>query len=196
MRLIRLTYKTLKDEELVHRLQNGDKRAFDQLYERYAQLLFHFFMKALWKDKEKAEDFVHDFFAKLIRRPELFDVDRSFKTWMYAVANNMCKNEYRKHQTRKEVKTDVEYSLHPTDQNQNVLKLTQEAQFQNAFQLELSKMDDKHREVFHLRHLEGLSLKEIADILAINEGTVKSRLFYATKQLADGLRAFEHILID
>jgi RNA polymerase sigma-70 factor (ECF subfamily) len=196
MRLIRPTYTSLKDEDLVQRMQQGDKRAFDQLYERYAQVLGYFFMKALWRDKEKAEDFVHDFFAKLISQPELFDVNRTFKTWMYAVANNMCKNEYRKQGTRKEMKSDFGSNFQVVDSKENIVNRTQDAQFKTAFQLELDKMDDKHREVFSLRHLEGLSIKEIAEVLSINEGTVKSRLFYATKHLATVLKEFEHVLID
>ena len=55
------------------------------------------------------------------------------------------------------------------------------------------KLDDKHKSVFSLRHFEGFSLKEIAETLNINEGTVKSRLFYATKTLAGTLKEFNPI---
>jgi RNA polymerase sigma-70 factor (ECF subfamily) len=55
-------------------------------------------------------------------------------------------------------------------------------------------MDEKHREVFALRHLEGLSMKEIAEVMEINEGTVKSRLFYATKFLAEKLKVYNPVL--
>jgi RNA polymerase sigma-70 factor (ECF subfamily) len=115
---------------------------------------------------------------------------------MYAVANNMCKNEYRKQGTRKEMKSDFGSNFQVVDSKENIVNRTQDAQFKTAFQLELDKMDDKHREVFSLRHLEGLSIKEIAEVLSINEGTVKSRLFYATKHLATVLKEFEHVLID
>jgi RNA polymerase sigma-70 factor (ECF subfamily) len=57
----------------------------------------------------------------------------------------------------------------------------------------LDELDDKHKEVFSLRHIEGLSIKEIAEVLEINEGTVKSRLFYATKYLAESLKEFNPI---
>jgi RNA polymerase sigma factor (sigma-70 family) len=132
----------------------------------------------------------------LIRQPELFDVNRTFKTWMYAVASNMCKNEYRKNETRKEYKSDVDTAFQYIDSKENILQQTQNAQFKQAFLTELKKMDQKHREVFSFRHLDGLSIKEIADILLISEGTVKSRLFYATKHLAHVLKEFEHVLID
>jgi RNA polymerase sigma-70 factor (ECF subfamily) len=109
----------------------------------------------------------------------------------------MCKNEYRKQGTRKEMyAAGGDAPLAVPDPAMNVLKVTQDAQFNEAFQSALKNMDDKHREVFTLRHIEGLSLKEIAEILQINEGTVKSRLFYATKHLATVLKEFERVLID
>ena len=64
------------------------------------------------------------------------------------------------------------------------------ALFREAFEGQLLVLDAKHREVFELRHFDGLSMKEIADVLKISEGTVKSRLFYATKYLAEGLKDF------
>jgi RNA polymerase sigma-70 factor (ECF subfamily) len=55
------------------------------------------------------------------------------------------------------------------------------------------ELKSEHQEVFALRHMDGLSIKEIAEVLDINEGTVKSRLFYATKQLADKLKEFNTV---
>ena len=66
--------------------------------------------------------------------------------------------------------------------------------FKNSFQRCLADLDDKHREVFSLRHEDALSIKEIADVLEISDGTVKSRLFYATKYLAESLKEFNPTL--
>jgi RNA polymerase sigma-70 factor (ECF subfamily) len=54
-------------------------------------------------------------------------------------------------------------------------------------------LDEKHREAFALRHIEGLSVKEIAEVLNINEGTVKSRVFYAIKYLSEELKVFNPV---
>ena len=86
------SYKKSSDEELMLSISKGEKKAFDELYARYADALLRYFTRLLWKDREKAEDFVHDLFAKIIQKPELFDASRTFKTWVYSVANNMCKN--------------------------------------------------------------------------------------------------------
>lgn len=190
MKLFRKEYGTMSDEQLIIAMAGGDKRAFDLLYGRYAGALTSYFMRMLWRDREKAEDFVHDLFTKLIHRPELFDPSRSFKTWMYSVANNMCKNEYKKQEIRKNTSNGLDSSYAVSDANQNTMNSVHHTMFKEAFDEQIRLLDAKHREVFELRHFDGLSMKEISEILEINEGTVKSRLFYATKYLAEALRDF------
>lgn len=190
MRLFKTQHKSMTDESLMQAISSGDKRAFDELYLRYAGPLLGYFMRMLWRDREKSEDFVHDLFAKIVNKPELFDVTRSFKTWMYSVANNMCKNEYKKQEVRKGMSNGLDHHYTLSDKNSNVMNEVQDKFFQEAFQKSLVDLDDKHKEAFSLRHLEGLSIKEIAEVLEINEGTVKSRLFYATKYLAQSLKEF------
>ncbi len=191
MRLLRKEYSSMTDEQLVIALAGGDQRAFDQLYNRYARPLTSYFMRMLWRDREKAEDFLHDLFTKLIHRPELFDTTRSFKTWVYSVANNMCKNEYKKQEIRKNTSNGLDSSYAVADQNKNTFNEVHHSLFKKQFDEQLVLLDQKHKEVFELRHFDGLSMKEIAEILAISEGTVKSRLFYATKYLAEGLKDFQ-----
>ncbi len=195
MIIVKKRFDSLSDEDLMVQLSLGEKRAFDEIYMRYSGVLFGYFNKMLWQDKEKAQDMVHDLFAKLIVNPTAFDANRSFKTWLFTIACNMCKNEFKKIEVRKNVSNslDQHYSLKSED---NVLNTVQDKFFKVAFDESMESLDDKHREVFSLRHLQGLSMKEIADVLVINEGTVKSRLFYATKQLAEKLKDYQSILIE
>ena len=144
--------------------------------------------------REKAEDFVHDIFAKIVRRPELFDPSRKFKTWLYSVANNMCKNEYKKQEVRKNTSSGLDTHYTVSDTNANVLSEVQDSQFREEFEESLLALDEKHSQVFSLRHIQGLAIKEIAEILEISEGTVKSRLFYATKYLAESLKDFNPVI--
>jgi RNA polymerase sigma-70 factor (ECF subfamily) len=76
------------------------------------------------------------------------------------------------------------------DPSSNVLNEVQDMIFQEAFQKSMTDLDQKHKEVFALRHMDGLSIKEISEVLETNEGTIKSRLFYATKYLAASLSEF------
>lgn len=193
MQLFKPKYNSLTDEELMKALSKGDQRAFDELYKRFYAQLLGYFKNMLWGDREKAEDMVHDIFAKIIKNPDYFDINRSFRTWLFSVASNMCKNEYKKQAVRKNTSTGVE-DYRSISSSTNVLAEVQDIQFQQAFEENLAKMDEKHREVFALRHLEGLSMKEIAEVMEINEGTVKSRLFYATKFLAEKLKVYNPVL--
>jgi RNA polymerase sigma-70 factor (ECF subfamily) len=189
MKLFRKAISDWSDESLMHALGQGNQSAFTELYNRYAGKLKGYFRNMLWRDDEKAEDFVHDLFAKIIQHPESFDTSRSFKTWIFSVASNMCKNEYKRMEVRKNTVHGVDTSFAPS--NENVLNQVQDAQFLAEFEDKLQELDEKHRSVFTLRHLDGLALKEIAEILDINEGTVKSRLFYATKFLANQLSVYQ-----
>jgi RNA polymerase sigma-70 factor (ECF subfamily) len=193
MQLFKPKYTSLSDEELMKALSKGDQRAFDELYNRFYAQLLGYFKNMLWGDREKAEDMVHDIFAKIIKNPDYFDTNRSFRTWLFSVASNMCKNEYKKQAVRKNTSIGVE-DYRSISSSTNVLAEVQDNQFQQAFEENLAKMDEKHREVFALRHLEGLSMKEIAEVMEINEGTVKSRLFYATKFLAEKLKVYNPVL--
>lgn len=194
MRLVKPQYTTMTDESLMISIAKGDKRAFNELYERYSAPLLGYFMRMLWRDREKSEDFLHDLFAKIVRKPELFDPNRKFKTWLYSVANNMCKNEYKKQEVRKNTSSGLDGYVSLSDTTTNVEKEVHESRFKEMFELNLNQLDNKHREVFQMRHLQGLSIKEIAEILNISDGTVKSRLFYATKNLAEKLKEYNPIL--
>ena len=168
MILFKKRYDSYLDEELMALLSKGDKRAFDELYNRYSGVLFGYFNKMLWRDREKAEDLVHDIFAKIIVNPLAFDVSRSFKTWLFAVACNMCKNEYKRKEVRKNTSIGIDSHI-SVSSDTNVLNEVQDRIFMSAFDESLIQLDDKHRDVFTLRHLQGFSLKEIADVLEINE---------------------------
>jgi RNA polymerase sigma-70 factor (ECF subfamily) len=194
MRLIRPQYKTLSDEDLMIAVGKGDQRAFDEIYNRYSGPLLGYFIRMLWKDREKAEDFVHDIFAKIVRKPELFDPSRKFKTWVYSVANNMCKNEYKKQEVRKNTSSGLDEHYAVSDTNADVFGEVQDRFFREEFEQSLEELDVKHSEAFKLRHIEGLSIKEIAEVLQISDGTVKSRLFYATKYLAESLKEFNPVM--
>ena len=190
MNLFGSTYKTLSDEELMLRVMRGDKRAFDTVYTRHSAALLRYFHRMLWRDKEKAEDFVQDFFMKIIRNPESFDAKRKFSTWMYSVAHNMCKNEYRRMEVRKPVEFERVTNHVTDDHGDNFGQRIDRKAFMNSLGSELEKLDENHRAVFVLRFEENLSVREIGDIMDISEGTVKSRIFYTLRKLSAKLGAF------
>jgi RNA polymerase sigma-70 factor, ECF subfamily len=172
------------------RLAAGDERAFDHLYERYSAKLLNYFYRMLNFDEARAQDLLQDLFVKVIEKPHLFDPRRKFSTWIFAVASNMIKNEYRSRSVRS-------IMTYPEDPGQLDVPAATEAdwldlaQFGYCLEQELCNLSAKHREVFVLRYQEALSIKEIAEVMACSEGTVKSRLFYALRKLSQSLKVFD-----
>jgi RNA polymerase sigma-70 factor (ECF subfamily) len=191
MRIVKTRFVDYSDEYLMLAIQQGEKLAFNELYTRYSDKLYGYILKMLWYNEVRAQDLLQDLFAKIITQPGLFDTERTFKTWIYTIASNLCKNEFKRNEVRKGTVNGVEqfYSL---SSDSNVEKEVHERQFRDALTEALMKLDTKHRQVFVLKHMDGLSIKEIAEITEANEGTVKSRLFYAIKKLADTLHMFEY----
>lgn len=195
MKLFRKDYKSSSDEQLMQLYAQGDHAAFEQIYDRYEKFMVNFFYRKLWNDRIKAEDFTHDLFTKLVDSPDLFDTSRNFKAWLFSVANNMCKNEYKKQEVRKNTSYDVPDHYQGTDQKDTPDVEVDKMSFNQALQHELGKLGEKHKEVFMMRHFDGMALEEIAEALDINTGTVKSRLHHATKTVAEKLEIFRKTII-
>ncbi len=183
-------YQALEDSEIMKLVIKNDTKAFSVLYDRYSQLMVNYFYKMLWQDYEKAQDFMQDLFAKIIEKPKHYDPSRNFKTWMYSVANNMCKNEYRKQAVRSNTANSLDDTIQVKDLNTDIVKKTDENRFNERLNEELDRLDDKQKSTFVLRYFEDMPIKEIAKTLNCSEGTVKSRLFYTLKKLASSLKEY------
>ncbi len=192
-----INYKKQKDEKLMQRLQNGDVRAFDELYERYSKRLLHFFYRMLGKDQEKSQDFLQDLFLKVIEKPQLFNTDKRFSTWLFTIAHNMCKNEYRRLKVRVNGQQYIgNFNVTAADVVlPNIERQLDNSQFKGLVLEQLESMSEAKRSTFLLRYQEHFSIKEIGEILECSEGTVKSRLFYTTKMLAERLQAYNPSLM-
>ena len=175
-------HRTQPDEELMRLVQQGDERALAELYDRYSTKLVRYFHRMLWKDEEKAQDFLHDLFLKLIEQPQRFDAERIFTTWLYSSAFNMCKNEYRRQSFRNGQSLDHDKIVFQPDADLQ--------DFQRTLDASLREVDEADRNLFVLRYELDLPLAEIGKIMDCPEGTVKSRIFYLKKKLTRCLRDF------
>lgn len=183
-------YRKHSDEYLMKLLTEGDSNAFGEIYDRFNKPLMIYFTRMLWKDKEKARDFMHDLFTKIIDRPELYNPERPFKTWVYSVAHNMCKNEYRKQEVRNNTAPLLHENVSGNTETEKNKHMDAE-EFNKALYKELDQLEEIQRTTFLMRYKMDLSIKEIAEITQSNEGTVKSRLFYTLKKLSEKLKVFD-----
>lgn len=181
--------ESLTDEQLMQRIAQGNERAFEVLYSRYSRLIYSYFLRMLKKDKELASDFTQEIFTKVYRYAQNFDSNKSFKTWIYSIANNQCKNEYAKMKVRSEAILDI-----PISTTEDRIAQVDKKTFHSALQKALSELDEPKRSVFEMRYLLDLSNSEIAESLGISDGTVKSRLFYAIKELNQQLANYKELL--
>ena len=189
MGLFSKEYEKLGDERLMELVVRGDERAFGAIYDRYQGRLLNYFHRMLWHDRERARDMLQDLFTKLAQRPASYDPARPFQTWLFSVANNMCKNAYR----HEEVVRAAAAQMHYEDdrvQATNGVGVDHEL-FRGRLDDELDKLQPDHKATFVMRYHEDMAIKEIAIAFGISEGTVKSRLFYTIKKLAERMKEFD-----
>ena len=169
----------LTDEQLMELfLTNKDGRgaiAFDHLYNRYAKRMVNFFYYALKNDYAKAQDFLHDLYLKIIENKDKFDSNKSFQAWIYRMASNMCKNEFRSIAVSKKYKEHAQYTARLTDTGPKL---------NDDLRAYINSLPHEQRSLIILRFKFNLTIKEISDIFECAEGTIKSRLFYAVKELS------------
>jgi RNA polymerase sigma factor (sigma-70 family) len=189
-----MSYNTLADEELMLKVQQGDSPAFAAVYDRYANLLFRYFYRMLWQDKEKARDFVQDLFTKIITNPGMYDAGRPFRTWLFSVAMNMCKNEYRKTEVRKVAAEEIRIRSAKNSHPDALVNRIESSDFGKALETAVGELENHHRETFILRYRQDLSMKEIGEVMGCSEGTVKSRLFYAVRKLSEKLKDYKGLV--
>lgn len=163
---------------------NGCEASFGELYDRYSERMHRYFYRLLGNDAHRADDFTQELFMKVVEKTALFDPERRFSTWLYTVAGNMVKNEYRRlsRQSAPPLMDDYVGEDFSEDFDYQV--------FEQHLHHALGELDETQRQCFVLRYQEELSVKEIAEILDCPEGTVKSRMFYTLKKLGNKLRAF------
>ncbi len=175
------------------KVRNTDASAFDELYQRYSKRLLYYFYRMLNGNEDKAQDFLQDAFLKILEKSDYFDSNRSFSSWIFTIAHNMCRNEYRRREVRKNHVDGIEIDqiINSAEQNNaHPHEQVEQNEFMIALLMELKKFDSISNSTFILRFQEHLPIKEIAEILDCKEGTVKSRLFYMTKKLAIKLKEF------
>ncbi len=188
--LIFVNKASLSDEELMKRVASkDDDRAFDELYHRHARRVMGFLLRQLG-DSEKAADLVQDAFMRLWSSRERYLSDKGFSTWLFSIAYNLLKNEYRRSGY------SVEYAEHvinrtTEEQDDNLDVKLDDKLFDAALRQELSLLDAESRLLFSLRFEEEMTVPQIAEVMKIPEGTVKSRQHTIIRNLKQKLKIYE-----
>ena len=176
----------LPDEELMQRVSSkDDDRAYGELYHRHARRLMGFFFRQSGGDEALAADLTQDAFMRVWTARDKFS-GSSFRTWLLTIGYNLVKNHYRlsEHQRQYEqfvVQTGEEVA------ESNIVEHLDNKAFDQALKQLLEKMSPESRLLFSLRFEEELTIPQIAVVMALPEGTLKSRLHILTQSLKQKL---------
>jgi len=184
------------DEELVLKAQQGDIHAFDVLVERYHGKIYGLTYN-MTSNREDAEDLTQDIFVKAYQALPRFKGNSSFYTWLYRIAVNKTIN-YRKKRNRKralsldqfdhDIKLDEVY--HDLASKGSPLRNLSLSELQKKLNEAMLNLSEKHRTVVVLHDMQGIPHEEIAKMVGASVGTIRSRLFYARRQLQAELSEF------
>lgn len=182
------------DQQLVERVQRGDKHAFELLVAKYQRRLSRLISRFV-RDAGDAEDVTQEAFIKAYRALPAFRGDSAFYTWLYRIGINTAKNHLITQGRRAPTSTvmDAEEAenfddaalLHEVSTPENQMMSKQVAKVVNE---SLQQLPDDLRTAITLREIEGLSYEEIATVMNCPIGTVRSRIFRAREVVAANLR--------
>ena len=182
------------DTVCIERVLEGDPSAFGPLVERYQGRIYAV-VYGMVRNREDARELSQEAFVKAYRNLERFRFNASFYTWLCRIAMNVSIDHLRRQKLRRTEVFDegiaardddgvISLAHHRNDPGRNLERKRLRERIMSA----MDELPDDQKQVVVLREIEGLSYKEIAEVMDIPEGTVMSRLFYARKKLQSALK--------
>ena len=182
-----------EERRLMERAKSGDGSAFDEMTRRYSEKAYSVAYQML-ASHDDARDLVQDAFLEVFRTLERFNTQYRFSTWLYRILINKCIN-YRKREARRRMYSFSDYggrndgagkqflvsNLPSSEKNPH--EVLENAELKRSIMAALDTLSERHRTVVVLFDLEGLSHRQIAEILQCPEGTVMSRLHHGRLKL-------------
>lgn len=194
------------DDQLMQQFQKGDENAFTLLVRRHQQPLINFIAK-FTGNSDNAEDLAQETFIRMYKAADRYKPGRAqFKTWMYFIAKNLCKNDIRNRSRRDRFRVDnVTSNYNDNSDNEEEIDLIATApadsglqpdvaierkELRHIIQNAIAELPEQYRYPLILRDVQGLSYDEIGKILELRSGTTKSRINRARIMLKNKLKPY------
>jgi RNA polymerase sigma-70 factor (ECF subfamily) len=172
------------DEILIGRIAGGDRLAMQALYARHHVKVFRFVLR-LVRNEASAQDLISEVFLDVWRQAARFEGRSAVSTWILAIARFKALSSVRR---RKEAQLDEEEAEAIEDEADTPEVTLQKKDTGEVLRQCLAKLSPDHREIIDLVYYHEKSVEEVAEIVDIPENTVKTRMFYARKKLAELLK--------
>ena len=168
-------------EGLVRRIRSGDRDAFVVLTRIYQKKVF-ILAYSFFRNKEDAVDLVQDVFLRIFEKIDSFQEDRNFEAWMIQVAKNICIDRYRRTRGRREMESDVRVDEIPLADHSSP-DAGRSSDLKAVLAQSVDRLAERQKTIFLMRHVNQMGNEEIARVLNISTGTVKSLHFKAIRKL-------------
>ena len=177
-----------REQAVIRQILDGDVNAFEELMAAYEKNVYNLALRTV-NDREDAADMAQEAFIKAYQSLSSFRGDSKFSVWLYRIVSNVCLDFLRRRNRRSTVSLSVEddegeeAQLDIPDESFSPEAQLERRLTREAVQRGLSGLPPDSRQILLLREIQGLSYEEIARVLDLEVGTVKSRLFRARKKL-------------
>jgi RNA polymerase sigma-70 factor (ECF subfamily) len=180
------------DVELMRKFQRGDISAFERLIRKYQRPLINFAYRFL-HDQNEAEDVAQEIFLRIYSSAKKYRPTARFSTWIYRIATNLCLNELRRMRSRVQDSLETggqkEESISlPDNSIQGPFEAYTEMERSHVIRKAIDGLPPRQKTAVILCKYQGLSYKEVADIMQCSEGAVKSYLHRARESLLKSCR--------
>jgi RNA polymerase sigma-70 factor (ECF subfamily) len=166
---------------LINKSKKGDIEAFEELIKEYKKVAYNIALRIL-KNKEDAEDISQESMIKIFKSIDKFNMESSFKTWLYRIVVNTCL-DFKRKTKENTISVDQpvqagydEFYIDLKDETPSTEEIIEKKQMKEMVMEAIYKLDDDFKTIIILRDINGFSYEEISEILSCNIGTVKSRI--------------------
>ena len=173
----------VNDQHYINAVIEGDTNAFAVLVDRYKGIVFSLSLKML-QNREEAEEAAQDTFIKIYKSLNRFKGDSKFSTWAYKITYNNCLDRLKKQKRNRPIVAITEFTEHEVKSLMNVLDAIEESERKQVIQECLNLLPAEESFLLALYYFNENSVKEISEIMRINENNVKIKLFRSRKKLA------------
>ena len=178
-----------QEATIIKQVLEGDVNAFEGLVKEYEKNVYNLALR-MTGDPEDAADMAQDAFIKAYSSLSSFRGDSKFSVWLFRIVSNLCLDFLRSRKRRPTVSLSVEndegedMEFEIADESQSPETLLEQKLTREAVRCGLDSLPPEQRQILLLREIQGLSYEEIAQVLELESGTVKSRIFRARKRLS------------